>query len=56
MTTPTLDTPSSAEASSHNDWLSTQLDNRATEPQQGIPHDQVGTNLAALLEQLRKAV
>jgi hypothetical protein len=34
--------------------LSAELDKRAQDTRPGIPHDQVGANLAALLSQLQK--
>lgn len=45
-----------AEESSYNAWLSAELDKRAADKRLGIPHDQVGANLAELLSQLRKTV
>ena len=59
MDTPTLDPRVSvfgsvAEESAYNAWLSAELDKRAADVQPGIPHDQVGANLAALLTQLKK--
>ncbi len=43
-----------AEESAYNAWLSAELDKRAADKRTGIPHDQVGANLAALLNQLQK--
>jgi len=43
-----------AEESAYDAWLSAELDKRAADKQTGIPHDQVGANLAALLSQLQK--
>ena len=43
-----------AEESAYNTWLSAELDKRAEDKRPGIPHDQVGANLAALLNQLQK--
>ena len=43
-----------AEESAYNAWLSAELDKRAQDTRTGIPHDQVGANLAALLSQLQK--
>ncbi|GHU20904.1 hypothetical protein FACS189475_10120 [Betaproteobacteria bacterium] len=45
---------SAEEEAAYNNWLSVKLDKRAADPQPGIPHDRVGANLAALLEQLKK--
>ncbi|GHU35606.1 hypothetical protein AGMMS50256_31040 [Betaproteobacteria bacterium] len=46
---------SAEEEAAYNNWLSAKLDKRAADPQpSGIPHDCVGANLAALLEQLKK--
>ncbi len=45
---------SEAEESAYNAWLSAELDKRAADQRPGIPHDQVGANLAALLNQLQK--
>jgi hypothetical protein len=36
-------------------WLSSELDQRAADDREPIPHDQVGANLAALLGRLEKA-
>ena len=43
-----------AEESAYNAWLSAELDKRAADKRPSIPHDQVGANLAALLNQLQK--
>jgi hypothetical protein len=43
-----------AEESAYNAWLSAELDKRAADKRSGIPHDQVGANLAALLNQLQQ--
>jgi hypothetical protein len=43
-----------AEESAYNAWLSAELDKRAADKRPGVPHDQVGANLAELLSQLRK--
>ncbi len=43
-----------AEESAYNTWLSAELDKRAEDKRPAIPHDQVGANLAALLNQLQK--
>jgi hypothetical protein len=43
-----------AEESAYNAWLSAELDKRAADKRPGIPHDQVGANLAELLSQLQK--
>lgn len=56
---PTLDPrvsvfASVAEESAYTAWLSAELDKRAADIRPGIPHDQVGANLAALLSQLQK--
>ena len=45
-----------AEESAYNTWLSDELNKRAEDKRPGIPHDQVGVNLAALLNQLQKKV
>jgi hypothetical protein len=45
---------SAEEESAYNAWLSAELDKRAADKRPGIPHDQVGANLAALLSQLQK--
>ena len=59
MNTSTLDPRVSVfgsveEESAYNVWLSAELDKRAADKRAGIPHDQVGANLAAFLNQLQK--
>ena len=58
MDTPPLDPrvsvfSSVAEESAYNAWVSAELDKRAADTRPGIPHDQVGANLAALLSRLQ---
>ncbi|MDR0439797.1 MAG: stability determinant [Candidatus Accumulibacter sp.] len=36
-------------------WLSSELDERAADGREPIPHDQVGANLAARLKQLERS-
>ena len=45
---------SAAEEAAYNVWLSAELEKRAQDTRPGIPHDEVGANLAALLNQLQK--
>lgn len=40
----------------YNTWLVAELDKRAEDGRPGIPHDQIGANLAKLLDELKKKV
>lgn len=59
MTTTPSDTSlflfgSAEDETAYNNYLSNKLDERTTNLQPAIPHDKVGANLSALLEQLKK--